>query len=281
MDNIILIDLLTLIAIALLASVILYFVSQKFQVTEDPRIAEVEEMLPQANCGACGRAGCHDFAVACTKCTPQGFTKLFCPVGGQKVMNKIAVYMGMEAAIKEDTVAVLRCNGSCKNAPDKVDYNGIQFCRIANNISSGQSGCPDGCLRLGDCIKVCKFGALKLDAQTGLPKVNENKCTSCGACVNICPRGLFEIRPKNKKDGRIYVACRNRQKGALARKNCSVACIGCMKCTKICPDVLVENNLSYIPDSVSAADFGQKLADACPTGAIIYTKAAKKEAKND
>lgn len=270
MDNIILTDFLTLTAIALTAALILYFVSQKFKVDEDPRIAEVEAMLPQANCGACGRAGCHDFAVACTKCTPQGFTKLYCPVGGQKVMNKVAAYLGMEAAIKEDTVAVLRCNGSCLNAPAKIDYNGIKFCRIANTISSGQSGCPDGCLRLGDCIKVCKFGALSLNPQTGLPQVDENKCTSCGACVNICPRNLFEIRPKGPNNERVYVACRNRQKGAVARKNCSAACIACMKCTKICPEIKIEDNLSYIPTDVNAAEFGAKLAETCPTGAIVH-----------
>ncbi len=270
MDNIILTDFLTLTAIALTAALILYFVSQKFKVDEDPRIADIEAMLPQANCGACGRAGCHDFAVACTKCTPQGFTKLYCPVGGQKVMNNVAAYLGMEAAAKEDTVAVLRCNGSCQNAPTKIDYNGVQFCRIANTISSGQSGCPDGCLRLGDCVKVCKFGALSLNPQTGLPQVDADKCTSCGACVGVCPRHLFEIRPKSLNNEIVYIACRNRQKGAIARKNCSAACIGCMKCAKICPEIKIEDNLSYIPTDVKAAEFGAKLAEACPTGAIVY-----------
>lgn len=270
MDNIILTDFLTLTAIALTAALILYFVSQKFKVDEDPRIADIEAMLPQANCGACGRAGCHDFAVACTKCTPQGFAKLYCPVGGQKVMNKVAAYLDMEAAVKEDTVAVLRCNGSCQNAPAKIDYNGVQFCRIANTISSGQSGCPDGCLRLGDCVKVCKFGALSLNPQTGLPQVDADKCTSCGACVNICPRHLFEIRPKGLNNERVYVACRNRQKGVVARKNCSAACIGCMKCAKICPEIKIEDNLSYIPTDVNAAQFGAKLAETCPTGAIVH-----------
>lgn len=119
MDNIILTDFLTLTAIALTAALILYFVSQKFKVDEDPRIADIEAMLPQANCGACGRAGCHDFAVACTKCTPQ-VCQIILSVGGQKVMNKVAAYLGMEAAVKEDTIAVLRCNGSCQTLRPKL-----------------------------------------------------------------------------------------------------------------------------------------------------------------
>ena len=279
MDNLILTDFLTLTGIAFTAALILYFILQKFHTEEDPRIKDIEAMLPQANCGACGRAGCHDFAVACTKCTPQGFAKLYCPVGGSKVMKEIAGYLGMKAADREGTVAVLRCNGSCQNAPVKTNYNGIQFCRIAHNISSGQSGCPDGCLRLGDCIKVCKFGALSLNPQTGLPQVDSEKCTSCGACVNICPRQLFEIRPKGQNNQRVYVACRNRQKGSLAHKNCKTACIGCMKCAKICPEIKIEENLSYIPCSVNAAKYGRQLAQTCPTGAIVHIE--EKDKNND
>lgn len=281
MSSIIFINILTLTLIALAAAVILYFVSQKFNVEEDPRIAEVDEMLPQANCGACGKAGCHDFATACTKATPEEFAKLFCPVGGQQVMDRVARFLGMEAAKKEETLAVLRCNGTCQNAPDKIQMEGVFTCHVANRISSGASGCPDGCLRFGDCIKVCKFGALSLDETTGLPVVDVQKCTSCGACVNICPRHLFEIRPKGENNQRVYVACRNQQKGAIARKNCKAACIACMKCTKICPTVKVENNLSYIPTDVNATEFGLQLAQICPTGAIIYVDDSQNKDKNN
>ncbi len=121
------------------------------------------------------------------------------------------------------------------------------------------------------CLVNCPFGAIEMNPQTGLPEVNPDKCTSCGACVRICPRGLYEIRPRGKNGVRVYVACSNRQKGALARKNCKAACIACMKCTKICPEVKVENNLSHIPATVSAETYGAELAANCPTGAIIYT----------
>lgn len=275
--DIILVNILILGAVGLISALILYFVSQKFAVEEDVKVEEINTVLPQANCGACGFAGCHDFATSCAKTNDENFSKFYCPVGGQKVMNQIAALMNFAKVEKEPTLAVLRCNGSCTNAPNKVEYEGVKICRIANRLATGRSGCPTGCLRLGDCVKVCKFGALSIHETTGLPTVDEAKCTSCQACVNICPRGLFEIRPKGQNGCRVYVACRNTQKGAVAKKNCTVACIGCMKCTKINPEVIVENNLSYIPNSVSAFEYGAALAQTCPTGAIICTNCPKED----
>lgn len=281
--DIIVSNVLVLVGIALFAAIILYLVSQKFNVEENPKIGEVESVLPGANCGACGKAGCHNFAESCVKADENGFKNLYCPVGGTEVMKRVSNILGYAAVEKEPTVAVLKCNGTCENAPTKIHLDGVSICRLAAKISVGQTGCPDGCLRLGDCVKVCKFDALHIDEETGLPVVDEDKCTSCGACVNICPRHLFEIRPKGKDGQRVYVACSNTQKGAVARKNCKAACIGCMKCTKICPSVKVENNLSYIPSEVSAAEFGTELVKACPTGAIVMTEphTNDKEVKND
>ncbi len=269
MTNTILLSILVLGSVAFVASTILYFISQKFKTAENPLVAEIEKILPQANCGGCGRAGCHDFATACATCSTDEFTQIRCPVGGNAVMQKIADLRGFKIENATDTVSVLRCNGSCQNAPAKIEYEGICSCLLANRITVGKSGCPDGCLHLGDCVKACPFGALSMDDTTGLPVVNVDKCTSCGICVKTCPRGLFEIRPKGENGQMVYVACRNRQKGALARKNCSAACIGCMKCTKICPEIKVENNLSYIPITVSAKQYGLSLVETCPTGAIV------------
>ena len=272
MENIILLSILVLGVTALAAAIVLYLVSRKFAVEEDDKITQIDEILPQANCGGCGKAGCHDFATACAGADEAGFAGLFCPVGGMKVMEQIASVLGFSVAAKEPTIAVLRCNGTCENAPAKIEYDGVSSCRIADRVSCGQTGCPSGCLRLGDCVKACPFGALHIDKTTGIPVVDENKCTSCGACVRACPRQLFEIRAVGKDGCRVYVACRNTQKGAVARKNCKAACIACLKCTKIHPDIKVENNLSYIPDTVSAEKFGAELAQTCPTGAIICTR---------
>lgn len=263
--------------IALASGIVLYFVSQKFYVKEDTRVAEVERLLPGVNCGACGKAGCHDFATACCKADATDFKQLHCTVGGNSVMKKIADVLGFTQEEKEETVAVLRCQRTCQNAPSKFEYTGLKSCRLVSQISTSQSECPYGCVRLGDCVSVCKFGALKIDKEKGIPVVDEKKCVSCGACVEICPKKLFEIRPKGKDGKRVYVACRNQQKGAIARKNCSAACIGCMKCTKINPKIKVESNLSYIPTTVDAERYGQELAENCPTGAIVYTGRKEKQ----
>ncbi len=271
MSEVIVANIIVLSSIAVAAAIILYFAAQKFKTESNPVADEIAAMLPQANCGACGKAGCQDFANACAAADAESFARLYCPVGGAKVMTTVAARLGYSSAEHEPTVAVLHCNGTCENAPDKVEYIGLQSCRLANRAFVGKTGCPDGCLRLGDCVRNCPFGAIEMNPQTGLPEVNPDKCTSCGACVRICPRGLYEIRPRGKNGVRVYVACSNRQKGALARKNCKTACIACMKCTKICPEVKVENNLSHIPATVSAETYGAELAANCPTGAIIYT----------
>ena len=277
MEDTILLSILVLGITAFVCALLLYFISRKFAVPEEEKVFLIEEILPQANCGGCGKAGCHDFAITCAHADEKSFSKLHCPVGGNETMKKIATIMGFKATIKKPTVSVLRCNGTCENAPAKVQYEGIYSCRIANKVSCGQTGCPTGCLRLGDCVKVCQFGALSIDKNTGIPVIDENKCTSCGACVRTCPRQLFEIRSKSPKGNMVYVACRNTQKGAIARKNCKAACIACLKCNKINPEIKVENNLSYIPNDVSADDYGQELAQSCPTGAIIFTHCGDKK----
>lgn len=263
--------------IAFLSALMLYFISKKFSIKENPVLDKIEKSLPGANCGACGKAGCKNFALACIMSSREEFENLYCPVGGAETMQKVAKILGFKAPKKEPQVAVLKCNGTCDNAPIKLQFDKIISCRLANQISVGQTECPNGCLRLGDCVKVCKFGALKIKEKTLIPEVDESKCTACGACARICPRGLFEIRAKGEGGKRVYVACNNKQKGALARKNCKAACIGCMKCAKICSQIQIKDNLSYIPSDVSAEKYGEELVKNCPTGAIILKNAQSKK----
>lgn len=260
-------NILILCGLAVLAAIILYITSQKFAVEKSPQEEAVYNLLPHANCGACGKAGCQDFAAACAKASAENFASLRCPVGGNRVMGQIAEIIGLNASVGQRTCAVLRCNGSCKNAPDKMEYTGFKSCRAANIVMSARSGCPNGCLRFGDCLKVCAFGALSINPESGLPQIDYQKCTSCGACVKRCPRGLFEIRPI-VNGMQLYVACRSRQSGAAARKNCSAACLGCGKCSKVNPLIKIENNLAYIPTEVSPAEYGEQAAAECPVKAI-------------
>lgn len=269
MDNLLINCILSLSGIGIIAATILYIASKKFKVFEDPKIDEVEQVLPGANCGGCGFAGCRNFAEAVVKA--QDLSSLNCPVGGAECMANVASILGLAVTQSEPMIAVLRCNGSRKNAPPKVKYDGAINCKGAHNLFAGESGCSYGCLGLSDCVEVCKFDAIYMDEMTGLPVVNEDKCVACGACIRICPRNIYELRPKGHDGKRVYVACMNREKGAAAKKNCAVACIGCSRCTKVTAStsVTINNFLSYIDTKFNVGDHGPLVVGCCPTKAII------------
>ncbi len=254
-------------AIGALAAVILYFVAQKFKVYEDPRIDEVESALPGANCGGCGYAGCRAFAEACVK--ENDLTALFCPVGGNDCMTDVAGVLGLEAVAQDPRVAIVRCNGSCDHRPKTNQFDGASSCAVASSLYSGDTGCQYGCLSHGDCVAACDFDAIHMNPETGLPEVVDDKCVACGACVDACPKGLIELRKKAKKDRKIYVSCRNEDKGGIAKKACSVACIGCSKCFKVCPfdAISMNNNLAFIDSD--KCKLCRKCVVECPTNAIV------------
>lgn len=267
MSPVIPITVISLSLLALISAVILYFVAQKFKVYEDPRIDEVQAILPQANCGGCGFAGCRNFAEALVNA--ESLEGLNCPVGGAGVMVPAAKILGKEAPVTDPLVAVLRCNGSPEFRPHTSKYNGAPDCRIANNLYMGETDCSYGCHGLGDCVRACIFDAISIDPATGLPVVADEKCTACGACVRACPRKLIELRKKAKKDRKIYVACSNCDKGGPARRACKVACIGCGKCVKVCEyeAIKLENNLAYI--DAAKCRMCRKCVTECPTGSIL------------
>lgn len=268
--------------IGIFAALILYFVAQKFKVVEDPRIDLVSDALPGANCGGCGYAGCRNFAEQIVK--TESLEGLNCPVGGSKTMKAVGDIMGLQATEGKPMIAVVRCNGSYSNAISKTKYQGANSCLYAHMVYSGESGCSFGCLGLGDCVESCLFDAIHINPETGLPVVDEEKCTACSACVKACPRSIIELRQKGAKDRRVFVSCVNKEKGAVAKKNCTVACIGCGICAKTCPfdAITVENNLAYI--DFEKCKLCRKCVEVCPTGAILevnFPAKKKVEANNE
>ena len=252
--------------IGAIAAIILFFISKKFEVQEDPHITQIIEILPGANCGGCGYPGCGGFASACANA--KSLDGLSCPVGGADIMKSIASIMGMEAEESAPKIAIVRCNGTCEVRPRTNTYNGAQSCVIAASLYSGETGCSFGCLGLGDCVDACAFDAIRINPATGIAEVNEDSCVACGACVKSCPKSIIEMRKKGSKSRRIYVSCLNKDKGGVARKACKNACIGCSKCQKECTfdAITIENNLAYIDDT--KCRLCRKCVAACPTGAI-------------
>ena len=255
--------------IGLIAAIVLFVCSKKFAVYEDPRIAQVTECLPGANCGGCGFAGCGGLADALVKGADAGsIDGLKCPVGGQEVMGKVADLLGMAVANGEPMVAVVRCNGTCALRPKIAEYSGLRTCAAMNACGAGETACGFGCLGCGDCVAACQFDAIHLNPETGLPEVDEDKCTACGACTKACPRGIIELRKKGIKGRRVFVSCVNKDKGAVAMKACKAACIGCGKCEKECPfgAITVANNLAYI--DYNKCRLCRKCVAVCPKQAI-------------
>ena len=257
---------LTLSVLGILAAVVLYFVAQKFKVEEDPRIDEVEKMLPGANCGGCGFAGCRGMADALVK--NDDISTLFCPVGGGDTMKSIASYLGKAAPDKEPMVATVRCGGVCDKRPRTNTFDGAKSCAVVSSLYVGETACAYGCLGYGDCVEACVFDAIRINPETGIAEVDAEKCTACGACVKACPKNIIELRKKWPKGRAVYVGCMSKDKGAVVMKACKTGCIGCGKCEKVCAfgAITVENNLAYIDPQ--KCKLCRKCVNECPTGAI-------------
>jgi Na+-translocating ferredoxin:NAD+ oxidoreductase RNF subunit RnfB len=254
-------------ALGLCLGVILAVANKKLHVYEDPRIDVVEDMLPNANCGACGTPGCHAFAEGTVK---GELSPGQCPVNSAEKTDAIADYLGVSAGGGEKRVARLACAGGAHVARTRVMYEGLSSCRGAALVGGGGKGCAWGCLGLGDCDVVCSFGAITMNAY-GLPEVDIDKCTSCGDCVEVCPKDLFSIQPVEHK---LWVACKSQAKGDDALEECNVACTACGRCAADAPAALVtmQDNLPRI-DYSKNQQATLAIIQRCPTGAIVWSDA--------
>ncbi|HSH74418.1 MAG TPA: (Fe-S)-binding protein [Longimicrobiales bacterium] len=239
-------------------------VSARFAVWEDPRVEGVRELLPGADCGACGQAGCRAFADAVIggRATPAE-----CTVMGPDERADVAEYLGIAEGSADRRVARLLCAGGRPVAPYKAVYHGIESCAAAAAVTGGGKACPWGCLGYADCAVACDFDAIEMST-VGLPVVDIDRCTACGDCVEACPLDLFVVMPQ---DHHLLVQCRNLLSGEAAEAVCSVACNACGRCVMDAQPGLVElsNGLAVV-DYEKIELENPRAIERCPTGAIVW-----------
>lgn len=247
--------------LGLLLALFLFVAAKKFAVKIDLRVEKILEFLPGLNCGACGFTGCEEAAEAVVS-GEAPFT--VCPVGGGDVAAEIASFLGLEAVPTLIQKPWLRCRGGRSKVASRFEYDGITECVLADLIGKGDLACTYGCLGFGDCAKACHFGAIEM-GEDQLPHFNE-ECVKCGICVDICPRSLIALIPGEAK---VAVACSSLDKGKVVRSVCSVGCIACKACEKVCePEAIkVVNNLAVIDYEKCTACL--KCVEKCPTKCII------------
>ncbi|MGL5904303.1 MAG: RnfABCDGE type electron transport complex subunit B [Cetobacterium sp.] len=243
--------------------IFLAYASKKFEVKIDEKVEAIQGILPGINCGACGYPGCSGYAEAIAL---HGAEMTACSPGGSAVASEIAKLMGATVDVSSSKmVAKLLCQGDCTRTTKTYEFRGeLSTCEAVSLYAGGDKSCKYGCLGYGDCSKVCPVDAITV-TEKGIVTINEEKCISCKKCVAACPKKLLELKPIDK---RVMVACSSKEKGPVARKACSVACIACGLCQKACPvdAIVIENNLAKI-NFEKCVECGL-CAVKCPTKAI-------------
>ena len=237
-----------------------------FHVDEDPRIEKAVDLLPGANCGGCGYAGCADYA----KAVVEGADLISCGPGGATVVENLALLLGKTAEAAEPKVAVVLCGGDSEKAGRKFQYNGIADCKAAAGVGGGDKKCTYGCLGYGSCANVCPTETIQI-TENHLAVVHPENCIACGACVRACPRGLIRLVPESRT---IHVLCSSKDKGPVVKKGCSVGCIGCTKCSKICEaeEIQMDGPLAVVDYTVPLDNV--EIVEKCPTHCIVATVAS-------
>ena len=253
-------SIITLFALGLVAAVLLAVASRVFHVEEDPRVQAVLEVLPGANCGGCGFAGCEGYATAVVN--DPAIPANRCCAGGAEVRIAVGELTGKAVAEADPLRSLRRCDKNAGNVALRYQYEGMPSCAAAAMLRGGVDTCKYSCLGFGDCVQVCPFGAMRIEE--GVVRINANLCTGCGACTGACPRGVLELVPKR---ARVAVYCNTRDKLRAVTDICDSGCIKCCKCVKTCPAkaVRLENNRIVI-DQLQCLSYGGECNEACVAG---------------
>lgn len=255
--------------VGLTFGVFIALANKRLWVWEDPRIELVAQMLPNANCGACGLPGCRAFAeqAVAGKVAPAQ-----CTVANDASRQAIAGFLGVDAGHAVKRVARLLCAGGTDVAVTRAEYRGIPTCAAAAAVAGGAKGCAWGCLGLADCERVCDFAAIAMN-EHGLPVVDPERCTACGDCVDACPKGLFTLMPL---DHRLLVQCKNLVTGNDVLEQCRVACTACGKCVQdAAPGLISVASGVAVVDYERIAEATERAVSRCPTGAIVWLSGAQ------
>lgn len=221
--------------LGLVFGVLLAIASKVFFVKTEESVEKITEVLPGANCGGCGYAGCAQLAQAIA----DGKAPVTaCTAGGAEVANKIAGILGVEVGEMPMRMrAQVMCSGTGELSKRKYIYEGVKDCIAAAKLGGGDRVCPNGCTGLGTCVNACKFGAISV--VEGVAVVDYKKCEGCGACVKACPKHIIKLIPYNSEH---WVGCMSVDKGAVTRKYCDAGCIACKICEKACPENAITVN---------------------------------------
>ncbi len=265
MLQIILNIIIAIVSIGLLGALLgaaLSFASEKLKVDEDLRVKNLEFILPQYNCGACGYSGCSGYANAVVndgepinKCTP----------GGHDLVDAISQLLGVEGGSVERMVAQVHCRGGKTTAKDHFSYDGINGCNAKYQLYSGDKLCKFGCLGDGSCMSVCPVDAIYRDEED-LIWVDREKCVGCEKCVEICPTNVIKMIPYNAD---YIVACSSQEKGKAVKSKCAVGCLACSICVRKFPGAgfIVDKNLSSVDYTIKYDR--EEVGKACPVKCII------------
>ncbi len=246
------------------SGIILAVAYSQLKTEENPIVEKISGVLPGLNCGACGYASCHEYAVSIAE--KEAEINL-CRPGGEEVRKEISGLLGVKSqGGAKNYKAVVRCG--VKERKKSAIYEGDTDCASMNLTGAGMA-CRYGCLGGGDCVEACPFGAIELN-ENKLPVVDYTKCTGCGLCVAACPRDIITL-VEPVEDKIVYVGCMSSQSAKDTRAVCDEGCIGCRICERKGPEgaFLVEDNLSSVKEQRGEIDIA---GIKCPQNCIDVLK---------
>jgi len=154
---------LILLVLAAIFGVILGFAAIYFKVDEDPVVDQIDNLLPQTQCGQCSYPGCRPYAEAIAN----GDEINKCPPGGESTIHALAELLG------RDFVALDEEHGEEKGKR-------VALIREAECI---------GCTK---CIQACPVDAI-LGAAKQMHTVIADECTGCDLCIEPCPVDCIDM----------------------------------------------------------------------------------------